>query len=1771
MEIEDRLLQLYSTVSGIPQAELDAHTPLEFYGLNSLLAARLHKLLEPDFREIPSTLLFEHRTISEVAARLSTWEKRAAAWEYAAANLHAQGPQQIRSASSTVTDIAIIGIAGRYPQAANLDEFWENLAAGRDCITPLPFRRRSKGWPVELMWGGYLEDVEGFDSLLFNIPPREADLMDPQERIFLEIAWEALDDAGYSSRRFRERHGSRVGVFAGSMYNEYPFFGVEQSLRGEPVSSGAGLADIANRISYFFDLRGPSMTVDTLCSSSLTCLHLAVESLRRGECEIALAGGVNLSLHPNKFVEQARHKMPSSHHRCRSFGAGGDGFVPGEGVGAVLLKPLDAAREDRDRIHAIIKGTAINHGGRAGGYMVPSAVAQGELARRCLHLARTPAATIGYVEAHGTGTELGDPIEISGLEQAFAGEEPAFGRWPIGSVKSSIGHLEGAAGMAGLAKTVLQLRHKQLAPSLHAEQLNPKIDWPRSRFQVQRQAAEWQAIVGKNGKPLPRRAAISSFGAGGANAHAIIEEYVEEATSPETMPVSSPQLIVLSARDEDRLKVMAGALAAFLRKHSPGLADTGYTLLEGREHMRERLAAVAGDLDQLCVQLERFCNGCAEDVIRGRAPAGAPATNLVPLEIRRSSGVPDLVALGKWWVNGGLIDPAQLFPSGGPKIVGLPSYPFDRRPHWVPWKTDRDQPASLSSVPIFKKTWKAVDHVPSGPFPGRVLCLFHAGSEAVARKLVDEFEPGQVVLLREGAGAVAVPAYTDESSALTAVERLLADSSAFAGCIDLCDLYRDEGESGPWLSRLAILQRMLEARPGAALRLLHLTAGLQEPEGPPPSFAGARIAGLIRMLRAEHKHLDATTMDTDLAQNRAPELSRQIAEESRCAAQPEICYRSGKRLRPELSSISLPEKKLQLDPERVYVVSGGTRGLGSLVARRLAERGARRMAIMGLRPLPSRERWDDRTLPGHEVEAIQTVRDLERAGATVEIYCGPLTDRNAVESFLLRARGPGKIGGLVHCAGQMAADRAPFFRRDRAAIQSVFEPKVDGLELLVELCSPDQPSFILLFSSIAAWVPALAAGVADYAAANAFMDWFANYQARKGRFWFKSVAWPSWSGAGMPGSNPPAYSQLGLGTLEIDEGLRLLEAVLCGTLEGSLLVCPGRGAETNPSALLQVPEQTAIPEAGPPQPARNWELSIQPWLKKLFAESLGMAEAELDPELPFGELGVESILLAELLRKIELQVNRSLNPTLLLENPTLLRLSEELTNCGLAPVTSQPATTPAAQKKAKCSKPDDKQSIAIIGMACRFPGAPNLTDFWSLLREGRCAVTEVPASRWDSGSLYLPQFETGKSISKWGGFINGIEDFDPDYFHMSDEEAICLDPAIRLALEGVEDCVADAGYMARELWGRDIGVFLGARISDYWRRIGARPGKAGFGSDQNFIAARVAHHLNLTGPSFVIDSACSSSLVSVQLAMRSLLSGESELALAGGAEVLLDERPYLEFSAARALSPQGRCRVFDENADGFVPGEGCGVLLLKPLHLAMRDGDRIHAVIESVAVNNDGRTMGLTTPNPASQTAVIQRALEQSGLRAEDIAMVEAHGTGTMLGDPLELRALTEAFGKPGDRSCAVGSVKSNLGHLLSAAGIAGLLKLALSLEKGEIPPTLFCERPNPRFHFESSLFYPNTSLRPWPADRPLRAGGVSAFGLGGTNAHLIARAAGQEAHTRSPQRRNPLPPALFRRRRLWLEKAPASQKVVSRTVLDEELTASILNFEFFGNGTGAG
>ena len=425
------------------------------------------------------------------------------------------------------------------------------------------------------------------------------------------------------------------------------------------------------------------------------------------------------------------------------------------------------------------------------------------------------------------------------------------------------------------------------------------------------------------------------------------------------------------------------------------------------------------------------------------------------------------------------------------------------------------------------------------------------------------------------------------------------------------------------------------------------------------------------------------------------------------------------------------------------------------------------------------------------------------------------------------------------------------------------------------------------------------------------------------------------------------------------------------------------------------------------------------------------------------------------------------------------------------------------------------EPIAIVGMACRFPAAPNLEAFWQLLATGQDAIREVPADRWDVDAFYDADPQAiGKTYCRWGGFLEGVDQFDPAFFGITPREAPYIDPQQRLFLETVWEALEDAGIVPQSLGGQPVGVFAGASTLDYGQLLLQGPEVVGTytttGLASTMVANRVSYLLNLQGPSLTVDTACSSSLIAVHLACQSLWSGESSLALAGGVNVILTPTVTIGFSKLTALSPEGRCKAFDAAANGFVRSEGVGTVVLKRLGQALTDGDRIYALIRGTATNQDGRTNGLTAPNRAAQEAVVKATYEQAGIPLHQVDYIEAHGTGTLLGDPIEAKALGNVFRpfRELNQPVRLGSVKSNIGHTEAAAGIASLIKVALCLRHRTLVPSLHFHTPNPYIPFDQLPLQVQQQREPWAAAENMAIAGVSAFSFGGTNAHVALQAA---------------------------------------------------------------
>lgn len=528
---------------------------------------------------------------------------------------------------------------------------------------------------------------------------------------------------------------------------------------------------------------------------------------------------------------------------------------------------------------------------------------------------------------------------------------------------------------------------------------------------------------------------------------------------------------------------------------------------------------------------------------------------------------------------------------------------------------------------------------------------------------------------------------------------------------------------------------------------------------------------------------------------------------------------------------------------------------------------------------------------------------------------------------------------------------------------------------------------------------------------------------------------------------------------------------------------------------------SATPAAPVPTGADQRDLVDR--IRSVVAERLGIDITAIAPSEPFSAYGIDSVTAVTLSGDLQRLLSRRLAPTLLYDHPTVEALARFLA----APANAAPGPMPTHPERGSA----DDEPIAVIGLGCRFPGANDPDEFWDLLRSGTDAITEVPADRWGSESLFDGALASPGSVNtRWGGFLDGITDFDPEFFGIAPGEAAGMDPQQRVLLEVAWEALDNAGIAPRSVAGTATGVWVGVSNSDHSRLLSGHPDALdahhGTGTALSVVANRLSYLLDARGPSMAVDTACSSALVAVHQATAALRRGECELALAGGVNIILTPHLTSVFSRARMMAADGHCKAFDASADGYVRSEGCGVVVLKRLSRALANGDRVLAVIRGSAVNQDGRTNGLTAPNGQAQRAVITAALADAGVSPHEVGYVETHGTGTPLGDPIEYAALADVLrpGREPGEPCFIGSVKTNIGHLEPAAGIAGLIKVVLALHHGEIPAQLHFTTLNPHIDPTDSPLEVAREHRDWPRGARARVAGVSSFGFGGTNAHVV-------------------------------------------------------------------
>ena len=913
-------------------------------------------------------------------------------------------------------------------------------------------------------------------------------------------------------------------------------------------------------------------------------------------------------------------------------------------------------------------------------------------------------------------------------------------------------------------------------------------------------------------------------------------------------------------------------------------------------------------------------------------------------------------------------------------------------------------------------------------------------------------------------------------------------------------------------------------------RLWLVTQGAQIEVESAWGAAQATLWGLGRVIALEHPDLWGGLIDLPPSPTSEPDLSRGTPEQGskegrgdeaewlvqevlHSDGEDQLAFRNGERLVARLVRVGALREPALLDTPIViqadgsYLITGGLGALGLALARWLVAEGAGSLILTGR--------------SGAKSEAQkQAIRELREAGAEVELIKADISKREDVVRLL--AASPTPLRGIIHAAGVL--DDGLLRQQTWPRFEKVMAAKVQGAWHLHTLTQEMPLDFLILFSSAASLTGSV--GQANYAAANAFMDGLADYRTRLG-LPALSINWGPWAEAGMAVRSQVNQSNMaGVTPLTSEQGVEVLAQLLGASGQvGALAVDWSQVAHITPllSELVELKEKQSDQATFRQQlqEATNPSHFLMTHIQSEVRQVLGSIP---DPKLGFFEMGMDSLMSVELSNRLSVNLGETLPPTLAFEYSTIQALSDYIGGevLGWTGATSNPLEN---RKSKIVNLTSENEPIAIIGMSCRFPGGANDPQaFWELLHNGVDTVTEIPSSRWDVSAFYDPNPDTpGKMYTREGAFLDTVDHFDPLFFNISPREAISLDPQQRLLLEVSWEALENAAYAPEQLIGSRTGIFVGMGQNDYEKLLQLRAESPehigvyeGTGNGLCFASGRLSYTLGLQGPNMAVDTACSSSLVAVHLAVMSLRAGECEMALAGGVHLILSPEVYIGLSRMRALSPDGRCKTFSAQADGYGRGEGGAMIVLKRLSDAQADGDNILALIRGSAINHDGKSSGLTVPNKLAQEAVIRQALINGQVEANNVTYVEAHGTGTSLGDPIEVRALTSVLRShtqsdfTGEvKELMIGSVKSNIGHLEAAAGIAGMIKVVLSLQHGVIPPHLHFHEPNPHLNWDELPVKIPTEAMPWSYPKGMLRNdalmaGISSFGLSGTNAHLV-------------------------------------------------------------------
>ncbi|MCK4258242.1 MAG: SDR family NAD(P)-dependent oxidoreductase [Halanaerobiales bacterium] len=1678
--------------------------------------------------------------------------------------------------NSNEKEIAIIGISGNFPLSENIDELWNNVSNGIDFVRTFPESRKKdidryfasvsdSTEDIKYCEGAYLENIDQFDYGFFKISPKEASSMDPNQRLFLQTAFKAIEDAGYGGKKLS---GTKTGVFVGFSSNLRDSYGkiiCENSLLDATSIVGNLTPIIPSRLSFIFNLKGPSLVVDTACSSSLVAVALACQSIRSGQSDMAIASGVKINLIPSD-KESEKIGMESSDGRTRTFDDNSDGTGIGDGIGAVLLKPLSKALKDGDNIYAVIKGVGLNQDGHCMGITAPNPAAQTEVLISAWEDAQVNPESISYIETHGTGTNLGDPIEIQGITNAFLKYTNKSQFCGIASFKTNIGHMYEAAGISNLIIAVMALKNKKIPASLHFNKPNSTINFINSPVYVNTVERDWVT----NGEK--RRCGVSSFGISGTNCHLVLEEAPENQNKSKDKDERN-YIFTISAKSYESFTGLLEEYKTYLKKvEDINLRDLCYTAVTGRGHYNFRFAVIVKDIEELAIILDNIDIEnikCHDSIYYGYHKVVSRETdyfepdcvnieqigsltkevsNLV--EIIKMKETPELEVLKNLcglYIKGAEVDWDQIFLDQQTKKISIPTYCFDQHRCWVELP---EFPSSLSRINdtdlYYSMEW-IKENQPNGTniaFDGAVMVL--KDDRGMGSSIVDQLRlEGRNVIevsygnVFEKSNEYSYEVGNDEESYhrliesvkdnnISTIVHLFTVGNTIVNNVDELEESQSLGMYSLFYLTRALIKNGISENTNICLVSEYAVEVTGDETYIKPE--NVTMYGLGKVVSMEYPNLKCRCIDIDL------EVSSEnlLKEIKNCADMYQTAYRNGNRYVEKFTEVDINtfhSRNIEIKENNVYIITGGTGGIGLEIAKYFASKAKVNLVLINRSGMPDRSLWEEILVQGNNTKIchkIRVIKEIEASGSSVVCCKADVADTFEMKKVFNEIRDKfEKINGVVHAAG--VPGDGYIIRKEKDVFDNVINPKLKGTLILDDLISNDELDFFVLFSSGVSIIGEVGQG--DYVAANAFLDSYAAYRNKKGKPTL-SIDWVSWKSAGMSvdyGFNKDLIFKA-ISTEQAIKGFdnvisRDIQRVVIGELNHNSEYLPMFG--NYPFRLSQKIEK-AVEES------KNYNRSlkklkvvesvsrsnddvklvgkdptefteIEKKVASVYKEILGFNKINIHDS--FFELGGDSVMLNRMHLKLEEQFPGKVKVTDLFAHTSVSKLAQFIGGF------DQSETK--VEVKSKKNDMEKNNDIAVIGMAVEMPLAKDIREYWKNLKNGVDHISSFPESRRKDINDYLcyVEGEEPEEIKYFnGGFLSQIDQFDYSFFKLTPIEAKYTDPYQRLLMKTVWSAIEDAGYAGGKLSGTNTGIYLGyaSNFRDSYQRMiyEVSPDMLPISAVGNITAmmpSRISYFLNLKGPTMVIDTACSSTLVGMHTACKAIKNGDCDMAIVCGVRIILFplDRENMKIGIE---SSTGKTMTFDNSADGSGLGEGSSAVLLKPLWKAIEDGDNIYATIKGSAVNQDGSSIGITAPNPDAQTDVIVKAWENAGISPEELSFIEAHGTGTLLGDPIELDGLQKAFNKYTDRKhfCAIGAVKSSLGHLFEGAGLASFTKAVLTLAHREFPPTLNFNKPNEKVEFTDLSVYVNDKSRKLDKNPGLLKGAVSAFGFSGTNCHIV-------------------------------------------------------------------